>query len=506
MDGPTPGPSGACCSRCSPAGAPFGGATLSDTIAQVLERDPDWDTLPKGTQAKVRDLLERCLEKDARNRQRDFGDVRIEIERALSEPLIPSHEAAAAPAPLSRMSAAVLVVGLISVVTAFIIWNSRPPGLDTAPRPPRLENIRRVTSLPGNEDQPVLSPDGQFVAFVSETAGNLDIWIQPILGEDPIQVTKDQADDYDPDWSPDGATIAFRSNRTNGGLYTISAFGGDATRIADFGYQPRWSPDGRWIAFQLRRGTLVTNEIFVVPYPPGPSPEKLFASDVEVGSALHAEWSPDGHHLVYHQSPGGPSTLLTTRVEHGLAVLPRADPENRWMLEFDGTVIDGLMPVWLPDGRGIIASVPVPGQGPQRLQYIALDSDLKAAAPPFQLTTGPGDHYSSISGDGRRVAYNNSSGQTDIWKVELDLETRQPVGEPIRVTANPANETRPLLLPDDQHVLFLSNRNNQNHIYVADTSGENERLVDDTRSWEGAIRSISPDGRWITIFPASRPF
>ncbi len=467
---------------------PFAGVTLSDTIARVLERDPDWDALPKGTPARMCDLVERCLEKDARNRQRDFGDVRIEIERALSERVIPSHEASAVSALQSnRVISAVLVVGLISVVAGLIIWNSRSSALETAPGPPRLENIRRVTSLPGNEDQPALSPDGQFVAFVSETAGNRDIWIQPVQGGDAIQVTKDQAADYDPDWAPDGATIAYRSNRTNGGLYTIPAFGGNATRIADFGYRPRWSPDGRKIAFQLRWGGLVTNEIFVMDYPPGSPPVRLIASG-QMASFLYAEWSPDGQHLVYKEfKTGAPSSL---------AVLPLADPENRWMLEFDGTVMDVVAPVWLPDGRGIIASVPVMGQEQLRLQYIALDSEMKAAAPPFQLTTGPGDAYPSISGNGQRIAYNNSTRQSDIWKVELDPETRQPVGDPIRVIENPADEFTAVVLPDDQHILFLSNRDNQNHVYVADSNGENERLVDDTRSW-GRIRSVSPDGRWI---------
>jgi eukaryotic-like serine/threonine-protein kinase len=62
----------------------FPGDTLSDCIAAVLEREPDWQALPAATPAKIRDLLRRCLQKDAQRRQRDSGDARIEIEEALA--------------------------------------------------------------------------------------------------------------------------------------------------------------------------------------------------------------------------------------------------------------------------------------------------------------------------------------------------------------------------------------------------------------------------------------
>jgi serine/threonine protein kinase/tetratricopeptide (TPR) repeat protein len=60
----------------------FCGETIADTIAAVLERDPDWHALPSSTPAKIQDLLRRCLQKDLQRRLRDFGDARIEIEEA----------------------------------------------------------------------------------------------------------------------------------------------------------------------------------------------------------------------------------------------------------------------------------------------------------------------------------------------------------------------------------------------------------------------------------------
>src|SRR2546427_11704186 len=65
-------------------GAAFGGATISDTIVAVLERDPAWDALPATVPPGVHRLLRHCLERDAARRLRDAGDARIEIDDALA--------------------------------------------------------------------------------------------------------------------------------------------------------------------------------------------------------------------------------------------------------------------------------------------------------------------------------------------------------------------------------------------------------------------------------------
>src|SRR5688500_6151785 len=62
------------------------GATLSDTLSAVLHRELDWTALPVGLPPSVPRLLHRCLEKDVRQRRRDIGDVRAELDDALTEP------------------------------------------------------------------------------------------------------------------------------------------------------------------------------------------------------------------------------------------------------------------------------------------------------------------------------------------------------------------------------------------------------------------------------------
>jgi serine/threonine-protein kinase len=87
----------------------FRGDTLSDMIAAVLEREPDWQALPSATPAKIRDLLRRCLQKDAQRRLRDLGDARMQIDEA---------PAAAQPRWRSRVALWIAAVGMMAVLLA----------------------------------------------------------------------------------------------------------------------------------------------------------------------------------------------------------------------------------------------------------------------------------------------------------------------------------------------------------------------------------------------------
>ncbi len=65
----------------------FPGETVSDTIAAILEREPDWHALPAASPPLIRRLLRRCLEKDRTRRPADIADVGLDIDDALSDPL-----------------------------------------------------------------------------------------------------------------------------------------------------------------------------------------------------------------------------------------------------------------------------------------------------------------------------------------------------------------------------------------------------------------------------------
>ena len=100
--------------------AVFGAETASDSIARILEREPDWEALPTSTPSVIRQLLEKCLRKDLTQRLQDIADARIEINRARARPL--EGRGARSRAPLA-------VAGIIAVLSigAVAWWRSQAP-------------------------------------------------------------------------------------------------------------------------------------------------------------------------------------------------------------------------------------------------------------------------------------------------------------------------------------------------------------------------------------------
>ena len=117
-------------------------------------------------------------------------------------------------------------------------------------------NLLRLTNNLVDDSEPVWSPDGQYIAFVSKHAKNLDVFVMNADGTHVTQLTDSEYDDYSPTWSPDGTQIAFISDRDEGWrrseIYTMNADGSNQVRLTQNevrDLKPTWSPDGRKIAF-----------------------------------------------------------------------------------------------------------------------------------------------------------------------------------------------------------------------------------------------------------------
>jgi serine/threonine protein kinase len=140
----------------------FAGDTLSDTLAAILSREPDWSALPPATPAPIRRLLIRCVDKEARRRLRDIGDARTEIEDVLSgAATLAQATSAIAPTPISDAQMAAALVrrnrGRLALAAAFVL--APIAGSFFLRRPAAPEKVRR------NEITP---PDGYSFAPLME--------------------------------------------------------------------------------------------------------------------------------------------------------------------------------------------------------------------------------------------------------------------------------------------------------------------------------------------------
>ena len=141
------------------------------------------------------------------------------------------------------------------------------------------------------------SPDGRFIAFVSDRDGNNEIYVMKADGSDQTRITNNDASDFYPRWSPDGQRILFISERDgNSEVYVMDTDGSNQIRLTNteaFDYSPTWSPDGNYIAFSSDRdGNL---EIYLM-NEDGTNPTRLTNNNaLDIGAA----WSPDGKTIAF---------------------------------------------------------------------------------------------------------------------------------------------------------------------------------------------------------------
>src|SRR5262245_14297442 len=150
--------------------APFAGDTVSDTIAKVLEREPDWQALPVQTPAKLRDLLRRCFQKDVHRRFRDAADIGIELEEAVAMPAEGQPATLQPSVPRAWLRASIIGLGALvlgATVAGFVAWNLKPT-------PPRPVNRFVITLPPGQQlagldigPAVAVSPEGTQLAYVA---------------------------------------------------------------------------------------------------------------------------------------------------------------------------------------------------------------------------------------------------------------------------------------------------------------------------------------------------
>ena len=275
------------------------GETVSDTIAGILAREPDWHALP-AVPLKIRAVLQSCLRKDERRRLRDIAYARVEIEEARSEHASSVVIAAASPKSRDRFAWALLPMAALLVIamvfSAYLYFRS----------PQQPEEITFDVSVPPmpNPFDISVSPDGRKIAFVAMPAPGrpLALFVRQMGSVTPQQIAGTEGATA-PFWSPDSRYIGFAAGGT---LKKVDVLGGAPQNLCP---APAPFTGGTWnkegvIVFGsanpivLRRVSEVGGEPAVI--------TALDPSRSELGLG-YPYFLPDGQHYLYSALSGTPS-------------------------------------------------------------------------------------------------------------------------------------------------------------------------------------------------------
>jgi serine/threonine protein kinase len=392
----------------------FWGETVTDALAAVLDREPDFSLIPQRCPTRLRELVRKCLIKDQRRRLRDVGDARNELEDILAQPQSGWYKSADA-----QQGARPRVVARLSMPLAL---PAQPGGLVSSASDAALANA------PGGAI--AVSPDGAVAALVIVIGAGSQLALRR-LDSVALRLIPGTLGASGPTFSPDGSKLAFFQA---GKLCTISLAGGVPVPLAD---APRpggasWADDGSiyfipdWQAPLCRVGVT------------GGSPETI-AAPVR-GSGEHAMLMPD-------VLPGSRCALVTIWTGKGfddtvIAAVDLRTGQRRPLIHH------GSNPHSLPSGHLMFS------RGSDLLA-VAFDPDkLEVFGDPIVVETGllahaPSGSAQFAAGADGTLLYASGG----LWEpsAELVITDREGSARPVGLDKRPF--ARPIVSPDGSRLL-----------------------------------------------------
>ncbi len=479
----------------------FEGETVSDTLAHVLTKEPDWDRAP----AKTRRLLRDCLEKDPKQRLRDIGDGWRLLEEPPAEH--PHHSAL----PWAALAAVAILAALGLAVVHF---RETPP----QPVPVRFQiPAPDKTTFDGGM---ALSPDGRRLAFIATGPdGRRMVWVRSLdsLAAQALPGTERAA--FNPFWSPDSRFLGFAVQgmlkkveatggppqtlceipgtiiggswsrdgvivfgAPNSGLFRVSQAGGVATQftkpdasLGETGHlRPWFLPDGRRFLYLTRNRNVEDDAIYLAALD-GKARKRLVDARQAADYSPPAAGSENGHLLFLRDSTLMAQALDPKRFELAGDSFPVAEQVGSFLA----------LGFFSVSANGVLAYRS--GSSGSNSQLVWFDRGGKSLGTLGQ----PADYLGglALSPDGKRVAVSevDQAGKSDVWLLDVAR------GVHTRFTFD-ALSTRPTWSPDGMRLVFNSTRGGSPNIYQKDSSGSgNEELLLKSAFPE----DWSPDGRYL---------
>ena len=283
----------------------FQGKTAADTLAAVLHKEPDWDALDGDHSPLLVQLCRRCLEKEANQRLRDIGEVRVALEGSATSIISLATSSMSTPGATASVAkkggpiwlVAALALGLVGAL--FAGWQGLI-GPDPLPSP-----LVRATSVlpegvsvnlfPSNPGHAVVSPNGRYICFVEvDSTAAANITIQDFETGEFWTMEDTRSASY-PFWSHDSSEIAYAD--ASGMMRRKAINGGPAINIVSATNMK----GGSWNQFDQIIYAPTHASVIMMTTSDGAEPVALtnLASDDGVRSHRLPQWLPDGKHFLY---------------------------------------------------------------------------------------------------------------------------------------------------------------------------------------------------------------
>ena len=516
---------------------PFVGETISDVLAKIIERDPDWNALPAKTPRSIRTLVRRCLEKDLRRRLDSAAVARLEIEEASATPATNgialsdvNRDARTARWPLWASVAVAVLAALVGALTTWTLKRPTPAASPAVTRfaitlPPAqplafsvndrdvaisadgtrlvytagdqaqlmVRSFDQLDAAPlagiANARAPFLSPDGRWIGFFDRLDEGFTTG--PVVqrgalrkvstsGGPSIAIWQMTGASRGASWGPDDS-IVFATSDTTTGLLRVPASGGepevltkpDAARGELDHYFPSVLPGGRAVLFTITSLGAANRQVAVLDLKTG-------QRRTLIRSGGQAEYVDTGH-LIY--ADGG--VLWAVRFD-----LPTLDVLGDPVPFMEHVLTLGAADFTISH-RGSLVYVPVGGGKSRSLVWVTRQgAEAPIAAPPRAYTSA------RLSPDGKRVALQILDQPSAIWTWDFARE------QLTRLTFDSVGSFGPLWTPDGRHIIFGSPRDNApsiSNLYrlAVDGTGTDERLT--TSAHQQRTNTISPDGTRLVL-------
>jgi serine/threonine-protein kinase len=513
----------------------FEGDTVADTLAKVLERDPDWKDLPPRTPDAVRSLLRHCLTKNVRDRLQAIGDARMVIQEVLDDPAGLTGPSDATVYPLWKkvlpwgVAAALLILAgvLLSTPRSDIspqsisrfeyaipdgqnLVHGFRHGLDLSSDGTRIAFVANTlagttamsriyvksldqwdaSAIPGTEggQNPFFSPDGSWLGFLQQ--GQMKK--VELGGGRPVELHGKAIVSFGIDWGSNG-TIVF-APATNGGLKVIRDTGGepqDFTTLdaekSEYSHRlPHFLPSDTGVLFTVLRFTDTA---------PDWSRAQIWVKSLKTGArtllledGVDARYASNGH-LVFARQ--GKLFAVGFDLE-SLTVSGQPVPvlDGVTHAEYGGAnaAVTGAAQFSL-SGNGTILYAPGSIEPPFERDLVWVERTGKAVpvtAKPLAVF-----NFVRLSPDGKRVIFSEYHVKKDFWVFDLATETvdRQPTQ---------GQNFNPVWSPDGDRIAFRSDRAGPTAIYVQDLNTSNVvqltpgGFFENTGTW-------TPDGKELAF-------